>query len=148
MKRFLSLVALLTTVNGPSAAVERPNIIFVLANDMGLGDLSCYGGTITPTPQIDRLAKEGTRFTQYYSASPICSPSHCGLITGQFPARWKITSYLQTRAGNRECEQADYLDPLVAGNCSSTRTDRMRNSTISQSTATKHTTPLMNNPRS
>ncbi len=51
------------------------------------------------------------RFTQYYAASPICSPSRCGLITGQYPARWRITSYLQTKAGNKGCEQADYLDP-------------------------------------
>jgi arylsulfatase A-like enzyme len=55
------------------------------------------------------MAREGTRFTQFYVASPICSPSRAGLITGQFPARWRITSYLQTRKGNRECEQADFL---------------------------------------
>jgi arylsulfatase A-like enzyme len=66
-----------------------------------------------PTPNLDRLAREGTRFTRYYSASPICSPSRCGLITGQFPARWGIASYLQMRAGNRECEQADFLDPAA-----------------------------------
>ncbi len=113
MKQLLSLVFLLTASCSQAVATERPNIIFVLADDMGLGDLSCYGGTIAPTPQIDRLANEGTRFTQYYSASPICSPSRCGLITGQFPARWKITSYLQSRAGNRECEQADFLDPTA-----------------------------------
>src|SRR3712207_8825712 len=64
-----------------------------------------YGGKLVPTPNLDRLAKEGTRFTQYYSASPICSPSRAGLITGQFPARWRITSFLQTRDGNRKCEQ-------------------------------------------
>jgi arylsulfatase A-like enzyme len=93
------------------SAAEKPNIVFVLADDMGLGDVSCYGGTIAPTPNIDRLAKEGTRFTQYYSASPICSPSRCGLITGQFPARWNVTSFMQTREGNRGCEQVDFLDP-------------------------------------
>jgi arylsulfatase A-like enzyme len=91
----------------------RPHIVFVLADDMGLGDVACYGGEIAPTPNLDRLAREGTRFTRYYSASPICSPSRCGLITGQFPARWRITSYLQTRAGNRACEQADFLDPAA-----------------------------------
>jgi arylsulfatase A-like enzyme len=93
------------------AAAERPNIIVILSDDMGCGDLGCYGGTLAKTPNIDRLAAEGTRFTQYYSASPICSPSRAGLITGMFPARWNITSYLQTRKGNRGCEQADYLDP-------------------------------------
>ena len=85
-------------------------MIVILADDLGPGDLSCYGGSI-PTPHIDRMAKEGVRFTRYYSAAPICSPSRCGLLTGQFPARWRITSYLQTRAGNRACGQADFLDP-------------------------------------
>src|SRR4051794_13755046 len=92
---------------GPGAnAAEpvRPNVVLVLADDLGWGDLSCYGGTIAKTPHLDRMAKEGVRFTQAYVASPICSPSRCGIITGQFPARWKITSYLQTRAGNKACE--------------------------------------------
>src|SRR4051794_38169673 len=94
----------------PAAADDRPNVVVVLADDLGPGDLSCYGGK-TPTPNIDRMAKEGTRFTRYYAPAPICSPSRCGLITGQFPGRWRITSYLQTRAGNTACGQADFLDP-------------------------------------
>jgi arylsulfatase A-like enzyme len=77
---------------------------------MGLGDVGCYGGTQGATPNIDRMAREGTRLTQYYSGSPICSPSRAALLTGTYPARWRITSFLQTRAGNRGCEQADYLD--------------------------------------
>jgi len=115
MKRLLGIFAFLCVLCGESMAAEpaRPHIIFILTDDMGAGDLSCYGGTIAPTPNIDRLAREGTRFTRYYSASPICSPSRCGLITGQFPARWRITSFLQTRKGNRECEQADFLDPAA-----------------------------------
>ena len=92
-----------------AAAPAKPNIIFILADDMGRGDLGCYGGQQTPTPRIDQLANEGTRFTRYYSASPICSPSRAGLLTGMFPARCNITSYLQTRAGNRACEQEDFL---------------------------------------
>ncbi|MHB1034968.1 MAG: sulfatase family protein [Pirellulales bacterium] len=96
-----------------AADARKPNVIFVLADDLGSGDLGCYGGEIAPTPNLDRLAREGIRFTQYYSAAPICSPSRCGLVTGQFPGRWRITSYLQTRAGNRQCEQADFLDPAA-----------------------------------
>jgi arylsulfatase len=92
---------------------DRPNIIVVLTDDMGRGDLGCYGGTVCPTPHIDAMARQGTRYTQYYSASPICSPSRAGLLTGMFPARWRITSFLQTRAGNRGCEQADFLDPAA-----------------------------------
>lgn len=100
------LVGLLST-----ARAEQPNIVVVLADDFGWGDPGCYGGKIAATPRIDRMAEQGVRFTQAYVASPICSPSRCGLITGQAPARWRITSYLQTRAGNRACEMADFLDP-------------------------------------
>lgn len=89
----------------------RPNVLFILVDDMGWGDLGANGGAGVPTPRMDQLAREGTRFTQFYVASPICSPSRCGLITGQFPSRWRITSFLQTRAGNAECGQADFLDP-------------------------------------
>jgi len=92
-------------------APRRPNIVLILADDLGPGDLGCFGGQAAETPNLDRMAREGIRFTRYYAASPICSPSRCGLLTGQFPARWRITSYLQTRAGNRACEQADFLDP-------------------------------------
>lgn len=94
-----------------AAENSRPHILVILADDMGRGDLGCYGGKLAPTPNIDRLAAEGTRFTQYYSAAPICSPSRAGLLTGQHPARWRITSFLQTKKGNRGCEQADFLDP-------------------------------------
>ena len=106
----LQLLASLCLFSAHVFAIGKPHIIFLLADDLGNGDIACYGGSIAPTPQIDRLAREGGRFTRYYAAAPICSPSRCGLITGQFPARWKMTSFLQTRAGNRECEQADFLD--------------------------------------
>ncbi|MBE3095782.1 MAG: sulfatase-like hydrolase/transferase [Planctomycetes bacterium] len=93
------------------AGGRKPNIIFFLTDDMGWGDPSCYGNPELKTPNIDRLASEGVRFTQFYSASPICSPSRVGFTTGMYPARWRITSYLQTRAGNRIDQQADWLDP-------------------------------------
>jgi arylsulfatase A-like enzyme len=102
-----------TPLHAAAGVPQKPNILFILTDDMGYGDISCYGGKFAPTPNIDRLAREGIRFTQYYSASPICSPSRTGLTTGMFPARWNITSYLQTRAGNRACEQADFLNPAA-----------------------------------
>ena len=105
-----TLLCVLTCAVAAHAAEQKPNIIFILADDLGYGDLSCYGGEV-PTPNLDRLAREGTRFTQAYVASPICSPSRAALITGQHPARWRITSYLQTRKGNRACEMVDFLDP-------------------------------------
>jgi arylsulfatase A-like enzyme len=113
MTRLLLALLALQFAAGPCCAAERvrPNVLLVLADDLGWGDLSCYGGKLAATPHLDRMAKEGVRFTQFYVAAPICSPSRCGILTGQFPARWRITSYLQTRAGNRACEQADFLDP-------------------------------------
>jgi arylsulfatase A-like enzyme len=101
-------------VSGRTAMAERPtrpHIVFVLVDDMGVGDVGCYGGSMAPTPQIDQLARDGIRFAQYYAAAPVCSPSRCGLITGQFPGRWRITTFLQTVAGNKAREQADFLDP-------------------------------------
>jgi len=90
------------------SAEERPDVVIILADDFGWGEI---GGTaeLEPTPHIDRMAAAGIKFTQGYVASPICSPSRCGLLTGQHPARWRITSYLQSRKGNAECGQADYL---------------------------------------
>ena len=96
----------------PSAdGATRPNIVFVLTDDMGYSDLSCYGGNFAPTPNLDRLATEGVRFTHFYDNAPICSPSRAAFITGMFPARWHFTTFLDTRAKNRDCEQTDFLPP-------------------------------------
>ncbi len=115
LRWFSGCLALLFFLVFTAAAIEvspsRPNIILILTDDMGFGDIGCYGGKFAPTPHLDRMAREGIRFTQYYSASPICSPSRTGILTGMFPARWRITSYLQTRKGNAACGQADFLDP-------------------------------------
>ena len=91
----------------------RPNVLFVFIDDMGYGDLSCFGNRRVRTPNIDRLADEGTRFTSFYVNSPICSPSRVAVTTGQYPARHRITSYLATRKRNRERGMADFLDPKV-----------------------------------
>jgi len=106
-----ALLALAVCAVAAATPPSKPNVLFILVDDMGWGDLDANGGAGVPTPRMDRLAREGMRFTRFYTASPICSPSRCGFITGHFPTRWRITSYLQTRAGNRECEQADFLDP-------------------------------------
>ncbi len=107
----LSLI--LSQVPEPAPATKPPNILFLLADDLGFGDLTSYGNQVAPTPHLDRLAAEGTRFTQFYVASPICSPSRVGFLTGMFPASWRINSYLQSRAGNRVTEQADWIDPTA-----------------------------------
>jgi arylsulfatase A-like enzyme len=69
---------------------RRPNFIFILADDLGWGDLSCYGRPDYQTPNLDRLASQGLRFTNAYSASAICTPTRCAFFTGRYPAREKI----------------------------------------------------------
>uniref|UniRef100_Q01N83 Sulfatase n=1 Tax=Solibacter usitatus (strain Ellin6076) TaxID=234267 RepID=Q01N83_SOLUE len=68
---------------------RQPNIVVILADDLGYGDLGCYGSPIA-TPNIDRLAEEGARFTSFYSASPVCSPSRAALMTGRYPTRVEV----------------------------------------------------------
>lgn len=70
-----------------SEAKQSPNIIFIFVDDQGYYDLGCYGATEVETPRIDALAKKGIRFTDYYAAAPICSPSRAGLLTGCYPRR-------------------------------------------------------------
>ena len=67
----------------PAASAEKPNVIFILADDLGYGDLGCYGQKLIQTPNIDRLAAEGMRFTQAYSGTSVCAPSRCALLTGK-----------------------------------------------------------------
>ena len=87
-----------------------PNIVFVLIDDMGFGDLSCYGETEVETQNIDRLAFEGLRFEQFYVASPICSPSRAAFMTGHYPQRWGITSYIDHRELNERRGMKQWLD--------------------------------------
>ena len=100
-----------TAARGDTAA--RPNVIVVLIDDMGYGDLSVYGERRVSTPNIDRLARDGTRFTQYYANSPICSPSRVALTTGTYPSRWRVHSFLEARGRNAARSMADWLDPAA-----------------------------------
>lgn len=76
---------------------SRPNIIFILADDLGWADLSCYGSTFYETPNLDRMAAGGIRFTNNYAASPVCSPTRGSLMTGMNPARTRITDWIPGR---------------------------------------------------
>ena len=69
---------------------KRPNILFILADDLGYGDLSCYGRPDYETPNLDRLAAQGVRFANAYSAAPLCTPTRCAFITGRYPARARV----------------------------------------------------------
>ncbi|MBI2946110.1 MAG: sulfatase [Verrucomicrobia bacterium] len=79
---------------GRAASPSRPNIILILADDLGWTDLACYGSDFYETPQIDRLAREGMRFRQAYSACTVCSPTRAALLTGQYPARLHLTDWI------------------------------------------------------
>ncbi len=82
-------------VSGAAAQESRaPNIVVVLCDDLGYGDLSCYGHPIIRTPNLDRLASEGIRFTDFYSAAPVCSPSRVGLMTGRSPNRAGVYDWI------------------------------------------------------
>lgn len=106
------LVALTAfTLHAAEPATRPPNVVMVFIDDMGWADFSCWGNTAAKTPNIDRLAREGLRFEQFYVASPICSPSRVGLSTGQYPQRWRITSFLNNRAENQARGMAQWLDP-------------------------------------
>ena len=95
----------------------KPNIVLVFIDDMGYSDFSCFGNDLAKTPQIDSLAAEGIAFEQFYVNSPICSPSRVAISTGQYPQRWKITSFLGYRKKNEERGMVQYLDtkaPMLA----------------------------------
>ena len=94
-----------------AAPPSQTNIVMVFIDDMGWGDFSCFGNRDARTPNVDRLASEGLRFSQFYVNAPICSPSRCALTTGQYPQRWRITSYLNNRADNARRGVANWLDP-------------------------------------
>src|SRR5438270_898284 len=72
-----------TATSAPGAA-RRPNVVLILADDLGIGELGCYGQTKIKTPNIDRLAAGGMRLTQAYSPSPVCAPSRCCILTGEY----------------------------------------------------------------
>jgi arylsulfatase A-like enzyme len=88
-----------------SESTHKPNIIFILADDLGWAELGCYGNTFNETPNLDRLAKQGMRFTDAYAAAPVCSPYRAALMTGQYPARVGITDYLRPNDKNHLSRQ-------------------------------------------
>ncbi len=99
--------------NARAADVKKPHIIFILADDLGWGDLGCYGHQRIKTPNLDRLAKEGTLFTQYYTNGSVCSPTRTGRMTGQYPARLSIHGHLATAQQNQDRGMPNWLDPKV-----------------------------------
>ena len=86
----LSVILIGCLVNPLTAATDKPNVIFIMADDLGYGDLGCYGQQKILTPHLDRLAAQGTRFTQAYAGSTVCAPSRCCLLTGMHNGHARI----------------------------------------------------------
>lgn len=93
--RIVLAACLAAFLTHPAPAAERmPNIVFILTDDLGWADLGCYGSTFYDTPNLDKLAKTGMRFTDAYAACNVCSPTRASIMTGKYPARLRITDWL------------------------------------------------------
>lgn len=109
--RILSLLLALLWTATAVARDARPNIVFLFADDWGWGDLSCHGHESYKTPNLDKLASQGTSFTQFTVASGVCSPSRAAVMTGHYPARHSIHQHFANPAHNKKCGMPDWLDP-------------------------------------
>lgn len=108
---FLTSCSSSRTYNGKKTIGQKPNIVFIFADDWGWGDLSCHGHPYAKTPNIDRLAKEGTDFTRFTVASGVCSPSRTAVMTGHFPARYNINGHFAWVHQNQKRNMPDWLSP-------------------------------------
>ncbi|MDP6361477.1 MAG: sulfatase-like hydrolase/transferase, partial [Planctomycetota bacterium] len=88
---------------------SRPNILIILADDHGYGDVTCYGGPNLQTPNLDRIAESGMRFTRFYANSSVCSPSRAALMTGRYPDLVGVPGVIRTRPENNW----GYFDPAA-----------------------------------
>jgi uncharacterized sulfatase len=95
-RHFLGAIGTMATLarSGHAATGRKPNIVLILADDMGQHQLSCYGNAFYETPNIDRIAAEGMKFVNGYAAAPVCSPTRAGIMTGKYPARLHITDFI------------------------------------------------------
>lgn len=105
MPVLIGLLALTTGVFAwyPTSAdaADRPNFVFFLVDDLGWTDLGCFGSSFYETPNVDRLAATGMRFTNAYAACPVCSPTRASILTGKYPVRVGITDYINAAGGNQ-----------------------------------------------
>jgi len=95
-------------------AIPKFNIIFILADDLGWADVGCYGGDLHETPNIDKLAQQGVRFTDAYAAAPVCSPTRASIMTGKYPARLHMTIWYEASANPPH--RRKLIPPITQGN--------------------------------
>ncbi len=102
MTRRILLGLALFSLSAPVIAAERPpNILYILADDWGWGDLGCYGNPRIKTPNLDAFARQGTLLTQYYQCGSVCSPSRTAQFTGRYPARFGVHGHFATNEQNQ-----------------------------------------------
>jgi N-acetylgalactosamine-6-sulfatase len=111
MNRFVFVLIAIVLASFDVTAATRPNIVFIFADDWGWGDLSCHGHPYVKTPNIDRLATEGTDFHRFSVASGVCSPSRTAVMTGHFPARYNIDGHFAWVPSNAKRNMPDWLSP-------------------------------------
>lgn len=111
MKFFTFILVSILSVLWQARADAKPNILFIFADDWGWGDLSCHGHPYVKTPNIDRLAREGTDFSRFTVASGVCSPSRTAVMTGHYPARYCIDGHFAWVPSNAKRNMPDWLSP-------------------------------------
>src|SRR5210317_2459475 len=97
--KITTLLSFFCAIASACFAASKPNIVLIFADDLGYGDLSCYGATKVKTPNIDRLAAQGSMFTDAHSASAVCTPSRYALLTGEYPVRKNLYPPVFLRTG-------------------------------------------------
>jgi arylsulfatase A-like enzyme len=114
MKKLLFFYSCLASLLAYGQSSTRPNIILIVADDLGWADLGCYGNRYIHTPHLDSLARMGKLFRQAYAAAPVCSPSRAAMLTGKYPARLKFTQYAEGKKGDTASRllPADFVDAL------------------------------------
>ena len=105
MNRLLACIFFI--ISTIALGAPRPKIIFVLVDDMGYADLGCMGSPDIKTPHIDRIAKEGVKFTDFYANAPVCTPTRCGFITGRCSSVWGSSSRWATRRSSNAKRMAN-----------------------------------------
>jgi arylsulfatase A-like enzyme len=100
--------------SAPAEEVSRPNIVFILADDLGWSDIHVYGSAAHLTPNLDALARGGLRFTNAYAASPVCSPTRASILSGKYPARNNLTDWLGSFSGARAAKQLELKEVTIA----------------------------------
>ena len=109
-------VLMISTAWADAPATRGPNVVFILADDLGWSDVSCYGQTLWQTRHIDRLARDGMRFTDAYAAGPVCSPTRASILTGKYPHRLHMSGILAQNAGPYKVpDNAQVLPPRGIG---------------------------------